>query len=390
MTRRLLGLTPASACKHRGAAPPPRAHHRASAHLCSNQRRRPGQLHERLQVRCDPGRDRHLRRAPDQGVLHAGLAERGRRFGSAQAWHSCSGLAAMQRSCIEFAGRRASPAPATHSPALGPAPAAFAPRQIRIANTAGFGSFRLMIDGHLLIVTELDGLPIQPSTPVQAVRANAAQRVTVLVCPDGTLAPGKPAWIRAHMDQVCRVLLELAPASALAGAGSGPRCLPPLAGSFSSFNPFFRATLPPAPQSVFAYDAANPDVLGVLQYGAATTVPVHLPTTQPAVVDPSMVRRWALHGQGPLGQPKAAIWVVPLWFPATGRSGPACLVLPAESERNPPSLRPCPPDRGRRQPGHDRPIPVRAAQHPAAAQRHRHRAAGHRVCRRPHRLRHQL
>lgn len=59
------------------------------------------------------------------------------------------------------------------------------------------------IDGHRMRVVALDGLPVQMSSPLRAIRINAGQRVTVAVCPDATHPAGKPAWIRAEMEQVC-------------------------------------------------------------------------------------------------------------------------------------------------------------------------------------------
>ncbi len=58
------------------------------------------------------------------------------------------------------------------------------------------------IDGHRMMVMALDGLPVNVSQPLRAVRLNAGQRVTVAVCPDASHPAGKPAWIRASMEQV--------------------------------------------------------------------------------------------------------------------------------------------------------------------------------------------
>lgn len=53
-----------------------------------------------------------------------------------------------------------------------------------------------------MMVMALDGLPVNVSQPLRAVRINAGQRVTVAVCPDASHPAGKPAWIRAEMEQV--------------------------------------------------------------------------------------------------------------------------------------------------------------------------------------------
>ncbi|PRW33210.1 multicopper oxidase [Chlorella sorokiniana] len=114
--------------------------------------------------------------------------------------------------------------------------------RIRIYNQAAFAWFTVRIDGHRMMVMALDGLPVNVSQPLRAIRINAGQRVTVAVCPDASHPAGKPAWIRAEMEQF-----------------------------------------------VFATDAQYPLVLGVLQYGELTAQPRQLPTTKPDAVVPSQL-----------------------------------------------------------------------------------------------------
>lgn len=104
--------------------------------------------------------------------------------------------------------------------------------KLRIINTSGFALFTLYIDGHSMVVTALDALPITPSKPLKAIRINAGQRYDVSVCADSAKFVGKPAWIRADMLQ-----------------------------------------------SVFPSDSPDPLVLGVLQYAPPGAPVKQLPTT---------------------------------------------------------------------------------------------------------------
>lgn len=176
------------------------------------------------------------------------------------------------------------------------------------------------IDGHRMMVVALDGLPVNASQPLRAIRINAGQRVTVAVCPDASHPAGKPAWIRASMEQVgwegswgrqcsgnqaggdifatcscasARSAQHL-PAPAEVHSGSSCGTVPSTLGTHSAWNMLPFTFCPPVPlslrvQSVFATDAQYPLVLGVLQYGQQTDKPRQLPTTQPDAVDPGQV-----------------------------------------------------------------------------------------------------
>ncbi len=71
---------------------------------------------------------------------------------------------------------------------------------------AGFTQFTLSIDGHSMVVTAVDAIPVKPSTPVKAVTMDAGQRLVVLVYPDtdtsqSAAQAGGMFWIRSMMTQ---------------------------------------------------------------------------------------------------------------------------------------------------------------------------------------------
>ena len=72
--------------------------------------------------------------------------------------------------------------------------------RLRLINTGSFASIRFSVDWHPLTLIEADGVLLQP-TPIESVTLTVAQRYSVLLHTNATVAPNGQYWMRATIQE---------------------------------------------------------------------------------------------------------------------------------------------------------------------------------------------